>query len=167
MEASLPRPATQGPGRTLGLDVGDRRIGVAICDPDGRVAVPLRAIERDGRGGEFQAIDRIAREDEVTTVVVGLPLSLSGERGPQAQRTEEFARELGERCHLPVVLWDERLSTHEAERLRSAEPKGGRRPPRRTGRRERPERGEIDALAATIILQAYLDSQRYRTSSEE
>ena len=161
MEASLPRPATQGPGRTLGLDVGDRRIGVAICDPDGRVAVPLRAIERDGRGGEFQAIDRIAREDEVTTVVVGLPLSLSGKRGPQAQRTEEFARELGERCHLPVVLWDERLSTHEAERLRSVETKGGHR------RRERPDRGEIDALAATIILQAYLDSRRYRQSGEE
>ncbi len=144
-------------GRLLGLDVGDRRIGVAISDPDGRLAVPLTTVERDNRGGEVQAIARLAHEEEATGLVVGLPLSLSGERGQQAERTEAFARRLESDLHLPVVLWDERLSTREAERMLASAPRGGSR---RGGGRRRPERGESDTLAATVILQAYLDSRR-------
>ncbi len=149
-------PGVGPPGRALGLDVGDRRIGVAISDPDGRIAVPVRTIERDGRGGEVTALERLAREEEVRALVVGLPLSMSGERGAQAERSEEFGRMLGERLGMTVVLWDERLSTQEAERLSQAAGMSERR------RRGRPGSVGSDALAAAIILQAYLDSRRPR-----
>jgi putative Holliday junction resolvase len=139
-------------GRTLGLDVGDRRIGVAISDPEQRLAVPVKTVERDPRHGEFEALAGLVREDEVASIVVGLPLSLSGEEGPQAARTRQFAAELESRLRLPVVFWDERLSTQEALRLRTPAVKPGRRD------RARPGRVDTDAMAAAIILQAYLDS---------
>ena len=147
-------------GRILGLDVGDRRIGVAISDPDRRLAVPLRSIERDGRGSEREALAALVRSEEVLAFVVGLPLSLSGETGPQAESTKSFARELEASLGLPVHLWDERLSTQEAQRLVAD---GGRRESgrRESGRRSRrASTADIDALAASIILQAYLDSLR-------
>ncbi len=147
------RPSRAG-GRTLGLDVGDRRIGVAISDPDGRLAVPVRTIERDRRGGEMEANERLAREEEVVLVVVGLPLSLSGERGQQAERTAEVGRDLERRLGLPVVFWDERLSTAEAERWAPEIARSERRA------RAKPSRVGTDAMAATVILQGYLDRQR-------
>ena len=141
-------------GRVLGLDVGDRRIGVAVSDPDRRFALPLRSIERDGRGGELAAIAAVVEEDEVEEIVVGLPLSLSGESGAQAQSATAFAEALERRLKLPVHLWDERLSTREAV---------GRVEGERTGRRHaraRQNAADIDALAASIILQAYLDGHK-------
>lgn len=143
-------------GRVLGLDVGERRIGVAVSDPERRFALPLRSVERDRQSGELGAIDSLARADEVVEVVVGLPLSLSGESGPQAESTTAFARELERHLGLPVRLWDERLSTQEA--LRRVGDEG----PSRKRRRERSQTtgADTDALAASIILQAYLDRQR-------
>src|SRR3990170_3638490 len=96
-------------GRTLGLDVGERRIGVAISDPNNRLAVPLRAIERDRAQREFHSLGDIVRAEEVTSVVVGLPLSLSGEDSAQTGSARAFAEDLERRLDIPVVLWDERL----------------------------------------------------------
>jgi len=142
-------------GPILGLDVGDRRVGVAISDPDRRFALPLRSVERDRTDGALDAIARIVAEEEVAEVVVGLPLSLSGEAGPQAESATAFARRLGDRLGLPIHLWDERLSTREAQRRVQGPSRG------RGGRRERPSReADVDAIAASIILQAYLDRQR-------
>ena len=142
----------------LGLDVGERRVGVAVSDPERRLAVPLRSVARDGA---IEALAVLAREYEVADVVVGLPLTLRGEAGPQAESASAFARELERRLRLPVHLWDERLSTQEAQRRVLA-------PSKRRGRRERtPRPVDTDALAASIILQAYLDRQRLAQSGEE
>ena len=141
------------PGRVLGLDVGDRRIGVAVSDPDRRFALPLESIDRKA-GNEFDAIKAFVHEDEIDEVVVGLPLSLSGESGSQAAIAIAFARDLEHRLNLPVHMWDERLSTREAL--------GRVEAPRRGHRRERGRQAEADtdALAASIILQAFLDGRR-------
>jgi putative Holliday junction resolvase len=141
-------------GRVLGLDVGDRRIGVAVSDPDRSFALPLNSIDRK-LGGELEAIDAIVREDEIGEIVVGLPLTLSGETGPQAENATAFAQVLEKRLGLPVHLYDERLSTREAlGRVQEGRRGSG-------GRRERARpQADTDAIAASIILQAYLDGQR-------
>lgn len=139
-------------GRILGLDAGERRIGVAISDPEQRIAVPLRTIERDRGGSELEAIGRLLRDEEVGTVVVGLPLSLSGEDSAQTKAARDFGESLRSRLGVEVEFWDERLSSSEAARV-SAPPQKGRRE-----RGKRPQT-DIDAVAATIILQAYLDSR--------
>jgi len=147
-------------GRILGLDAGDRRIGVAISDPDRHFALPLRSVIRDRGGTEFAALERLIREEDVTEVVVGLPLSLSGEQGAQAGSATAFADELRERLQLPVHMYDERLSTQEAMRRVSDEPRG------RGNRRERSKpQADTDAIAASIILQAYLDRLRFEGAS--
>jgi putative Holliday junction resolvase len=148
-------------GRVLGLDAGERRIGVAISDPERRLAVPLRSVIVDGHGGELEALARLVREEEVAEVVVGLPLSLSGGESAQTARARAFGETLGQKLSLPVRFWDERLSTQEA--LHHVEQ--GRH---RSGKRgERPRGGQThvqldtDAIAASIILQAYLDHARF------
>jgi putative Holliday junction resolvase len=148
----------------LGLDAGDRRIGVAISDPDRHFALPLRTIERDRRGGEFTALADLVREEEVTEVVVGLPLSLSGDSSAQTEAARAFAEELQTRLSMTVHMYDERLSTQEAMRRVSDESPRGRR-----DRRDRGRAGDADtdALAASIILQAYLDRERFRGAGGE
>lgn len=132
----------------LGLDLGDARIGVAISDPDRRVAVPIGTI-RTGAPADLKAVAQLVAENDVTLVVVGHPLSLSGEAGSRARHAEEFASGLRAFLRVPVVLHDERLSTVEAERaLRAAGAPGRRR------------RAVVDRSAATVILQSYLDSSR-------
>lgn len=143
-------------GRILGLDVGERRIGVAISDPDGSFALPLNSIDRRGTDA-IEAIASLARQDEVTAIVVGLPLSLSGDRGAQAESVTVFARDLERRLDIPVHFYDERLSTQEALR-RTADAESQARGSRRG--RGRSVSADMDALAASIILQAYLDRQR-------
>ena len=143
-------------GRLIGLDAGERRVGVAISDPEQHLAVPLRTLERRGDGSELGDLEELARSEEATGVVVGLPLSLSGEAGEQAERAQEFAREVAKRLDLPVAFWDERLSSQEADRWLTPPP--GRR--ERRGQRRGAEKGATDVIAATIILQAYLDSRR-------
>jgi putative Holliday junction resolvase len=134
-------------GRMLGLDLGERRIGVAISTPEGGLAVPLRVLESAGDEADARAIAELARAEGVETLVVGHPLSLDGTAGAQAQRVEAFARLLERETGLPVALWDERLTTKQAERAPA-----GTRPSRR--------RAPPDDVAAAIILQAYLDRQR-------
>ena len=138
--------ATSEPGRVLGLDLGDVRIGVAISDPDRRLAVPLGTVHT-GAPADLKAIAELVREHEVTLVVVGHPLLLSGEVGDRARKAESFAAALDGFLSIPVALQDERLSTVEADRaLREAGASG----------RER--RRAVDRSAATVILQAYLDA---------
>jgi putative Holliday junction resolvase len=132
--------------RILGLDVGERRIGLAISTPEGRLAVPLRVLERRGDAADMEAIAALARAEQVETLVIGHPLSMDGSAGPQARRVEAFARRLAKATGLPFELWDERLSSVQAER--SVRPLRGRR------------RAPSDDLAAAIILQGYLDRQR-------
>lgn len=142
--------------RILGLDVGERRIGVAVSDPDGRLAVPLRILQRETEEADISAIGQIAQAEGVETVVVGLPLSLSGAVGPQARRVEAFARRLAEATGLALELWDERLTSVHAERA----PAGGRKRGRSVRRRQ-----PVDDVAAAIALQSYLDRRRARASS--
>lgn len=130
----------------LGLDVGERRIGMAISDPNTTFAIPLRALERGSLEGDIAEIKRVVASEDVGEVVVGLPVSLDGVEREQARRVREFAGHL-EGAGLRVRLWDERLSTAQAEQLLRRE-----RPQRRR------EKGAPDALAAAIILQSYLDS---------
>jgi putative Holliday junction resolvase len=135
-------------GRVLGLDLGEARIGVAISDPDRRMAVPIGTI-RTGAPSDVKAIARMVAENGVAEIVVGLPLSLSGKRGAAADHAEKFAQALRDFLGLPVTLQDERLSTVEAERgLREA------------GVRRADRRDVVDQQAATLILQAYLDRTR-------
>ncbi len=133
--------------RLLGLDVGDVRIGVALSDPMGILASPVTIIERRKGGLDYDAILELARANEVEQIVVGLPLSMDGGMGSQAEKTAVFTEELRRRSPIPVVYQDERLSTVEARRMvREA------RKPARTER--------YDAAAAALILQEYLDAAR-------
>lgn len=132
-------------GRILGLDLGDVRIGVAISDPGRRVAVPMGTVHT-GAPADLKAIAKLVRDNEVTKVVVGHPLKMSGAQGTRAHHAEEFVAALRQVLPVPVVLQDERLSTVEAERaLREA------------GAGSRDRRRAVDRSAAAVILQSYLD----------
>ncbi len=133
--------------RTLGLDVGDRRVGVAISDPEGHIAVPLRTLQRSAQDDIVKSIAGLVAEEDISSIVVGLPLRMDGTAGAQAESVREFVRELLSAVNVPVTLWDERLSTVQADQLLRS---GG----------SRKRKAEQDALAAAIILQGYLDSRR-------
>lgn len=134
------------PGRVLGLDLGDARIGVAISDDRRRIAVPLGTV-RTGAPADVKAIADLVHGHGVTLVVIGHPLHLSGEAGERAHHAERFADALDAFLDVPVLLQDERLSSVEADRaLREAGASGRER--RRT----------VDRSAATVILQAWLDA---------
>ena len=135
--------------RRLGLDLGEKRIGVSLSDVEGILARPLVVVHRRSKQNDFEAIARLVQEWAVEQVVVGLPQSLEGEIGPQARWVKRYARELAHVLDVPIVYFDESYSTVEADELLRA----GGRPHRR--RREM-----IDAAAAAVILQGYLDSQR-------
>ena len=131
----------------LALDVGDRRIGLALSDPTGLLASPLGAVERGP--SDVDDILRVVLDNGVTEIVVGLPLTLAGEIRQQAGKVRRFVHELRSKTDLPVTAVDERLSTVQAQRM-LRESGSGRR-----GR----DRGRLDAAAAAVILQAYLDSR--------
>lgn len=130
----------------LALDVGKARIGVAVSDPDRTVALPVGTIQVAGGVQDLKAVAALVERHAATEVVVGHPLSLSGERGSAARHAEEFADGLRAFLDVPVHLQDERLSTAEAERgLREAGADG----------RER--RAVVDRAAATVILRSFLE----------
>jgi putative Holliday junction resolvase len=135
--------------RTLGLDVGDRRIGVAVSDELGLTAQPVLTLQRKSRRHDLGFLARLIRKYGCTQVVIGNPLYMSGDISPQARKAQEFARTLELETGLHVVLWDERLSTTEAHRHLDA---AGHLPGRR--------RAVIDQVAAVLILQSFLDSRR-------
>lgn len=146
------------PGRRiLALDPGERRIGVALSDELGILASPLCILQRHARE-RAEAVAELAREHNVAEIVVGYPRTLRGEVGPQARRVERFAEELRAAVDVPVRLWDERYSTAEATARLAATHR------RSAGRRGRAA-PHVDALAAAVILQEYLDSRRSSSSS--
>ncbi|MGZ5350940.1 MAG: Holliday junction resolvase RuvX [Actinomycetota bacterium] len=141
--------AETGTGRVLGLDLGDARIGVAISDPERRLAVPVGTIHVGQPPGELKAVAALAAEHHATLLVIGLPRSMSGDEGPRAALAREFGAALEAAVRVSIEFQDERLSTVEAERaLREAGVTG----------RER--RRVVDRSAATVILQAWLDAHR-------
>ncbi len=131
--------------RSLGLDIGDRRIGVALSDPEGILASPLAVIDRRSDSLDIEAITEIIHQKQVGQVIVGLPLSMDGSLGQQAEKVKDFTQKLGEHTKVPIDYRDERLTTVMAERLKQAA--GGKK---KTGN---------DAQAAAIILQGYLDEK--------
>ncbi|NIV40259.1 MAG: Holliday junction resolvase RuvX [Anaerolineae bacterium] len=137
--------------RALALDMGERRVGVAVSDPTGTVARPLQTLVRGSRQEDFAAIAALVAEHDVGLVVVGRPLSLDGTEGPQARRVSRYVDALAAQLPVRVVLWDERFTTATAhEILRQSRGKKRRRQARSAG--------EVDAIAAAVILQSYLDS---------
>jgi putative Holliday junction resolvase len=141
-------PQEQPRGPVLGLDLGQSRIGVAISDPDRRMAVALGTV-RTGAPEDVKAIAALVKEHAVTEIVVGHPLSLSGEAGEAADHAERFAEALRGFLEIDVVLHDERLSTVEADRGLTG-----------AGVDRRRRRDVIDQAAAVVILQSYLDAFR-------
>lgn len=139
--------------RVLGIDYGEKRIGLALTDPLGMFAQPLSVLERGEKlRQDLRGIAAVCREHEVTEIVIGLPLSMSGEAGTKAKEVREFAARLAETVRLPIHEWDERLTTTAAER---ALLEGN---VRRSRRRE-----IIDKTAAALILAGWLENRRYLT----
>lgn len=138
--------------RTLGIDFGERRIGLALSDPLGITAQPLPVVtRRRGKKPPYAELERVVAENEVTRIVVGLPLAPSGEDSEWTTEVRAFGKRLGERTGLPVDYVDERMTSARAERaVRSSG--------LRKSERERKDR--IDTAAAILILQAYLDGTR-------
>lgn len=136
--------------RILALDVGDRRIGVALSDPLGILASPLTTIERATLDSKATIDDIlvVAEEHEVAEILVGIPYLMSGRIGAQARITLDFAQAIAERTDIPITRIDERLSSVQAERMLA-----------QSGRASEQDRGRTDAAAAAVILQAYLDAR--------
>ena len=133
--------------RALGIDLGTKRIGLAVSDPDGRIASPLSVIPRDGKA--HQRIAETVTEWEVERVVVGLPLRMDGGTGPAAEAALAEADRLAAALSVPVETYDERLTTVTAQRvLREHDVPGSRR------------RAVVDKIAAAVMLQAWLDGRR-------
>lgn len=138
----------------MALDVGERRVGVAVSDKTGLLATPLAVVGRKSKAEDFFRIARLLREHGAEGLVIGHPLNADGSAGPQARRVERYASALlealsAEGLDLQMVLWDERMSTRRAQQLMIE-----------AGRKARERRGWIDAAAAAVILQDYLDEQR-------
>ncbi|UCC73541.1 MAG: Holliday junction resolvase RuvX [Gemmatimonadota bacterium] len=138
--------------RVLALDYGERRIGVAVSDPTRTIAQPLPTIvRRRGRRPPYTKIIEAITEWDAELVVLGLPIETSGEEGAPAQAVRSFGEGLGQRAGVPIEYWDERFTSVRAQRELSHLdlPASARR-----------QKERVDAMAATLILQSYLDGQR-------
>jgi putative Holliday junction resolvase len=136
-------------GRILAIDYGARRMGLAVSDPLGITAQGLETLERKNKRSDFARLERTMREYEVREIVLGYPLRMSGEEGAQSQTVRVFAETLRQKFQVPVHLWDERLTSAEANRLlREAE----------VSTRKRAQ--AVDRMAATLILQSFLEARR-------
>lgn len=132
--------------RFLALDVGNRRIGVAVSDELGLTAQPVLTLERRRNPREdMRSLARLARKYGVAAIVVGNPVHLSGDLSPQAKKTQAFAAQLGELTGLPIHLWDERLTSREAHQILYE-----------AGHARQQHRRVVDQVAATLILQSFL-----------
>ncbi|MDS1030028.1 Holliday junction resolvase RuvX [Bacillota bacterium LX-D] len=135
--------------RILGLDVGDKKIGVALSDPLGLTAQGIDTVKCTGEiKKDIEYILKIINLNEVEQIVVGLPKNMNGSIGPQAKKVIDFAEALGEKSNLPIIFWDERLTTVAAEKTLLAAD---------VSRKKR--KLVIDKIAATVILQSYLDNK--------
>lgn len=135
--------------RVLALDIGEVRVGVAVSDPRGRVASPVCVLPAAEVLSHAPSFRRVLEDWEPELLLCGLPLTLAGEEGPQAQRIRAQATQVGMQAQLPVEYADERLTSSEAKQVL-----------RRQGLDERAMRGKVDMVAASLMLQAWLDSGR-------
>ena len=140
--------------RVLGLDIGDRRIGLAISDPLGILATPLKIVHRTDDAEAVDEIDKIVRENGVGLIIAGLPLNMDGTEGPQAEKTKFFVENLTGKVDIPVKFRDERLSTVTARGMLGET--------RKTGKNT-----HYDAAAAAVILQSYLNESNPETIPPE
>lgn len=140
----------------MGLDVGKVRVGVALSDPLGYTAQPLLTLWRKGRGEDLRSLMRLVRKYEVTEIVVGNPLHLSGDVSAWARKVEEFAAELRERSGLPVHLWDERLSSVAAHEILDE-----------AGHGKRDRKHLIDQVAAVVILRGWMEARELAAKSDQ
>lgn len=142
--------------RVLGLDVGARRIGVAVSDPLGITAQGLPTIHRQNKRLDLAQLEKVIREYQVTAIVVGLPLRMSGQEGTQSEKMRRFADDLHKHFQLPVHLWDERLTSAEANRvLRETE-------------MSIEKRGQaVDQMAAVLILQSWMERRSVTDAASE
>jgi putative Holliday junction resolvase len=146
-------------GRVLGLDVGDRRIGLALSDSGGILASPLTIIEHTTELQDIEAILKISQERGAERIIVGLPRLMNGDIGPQAQKVQAFAEAIRAHTQIPIEYRDERLTTVTAQRLKQE-----------TGSRKKNRNIRYDAMAAAVILQDYLEEQavnRQRANNNE
>jgi len=135
--------------RTMGLDVGDKRIGIAVSDETALIASPRETLERRGNKKDIAHLLELARREEVSEILVGMPWKLDGSSGPQAEKVGRFVEALRASTAIPIATWDERLSTASAERaMIEADVSRAKR------------RGAVDRVAAALILQSYLDAKR-------
>lgn len=134
--------------RTLGLDIGSKRIGLAQSDALGITAQGLFTLERDTDENVFIRLRELVRTNDISEIVVGLPLNMNGSSGPQAKAAVAFADKLKESLNIPIKLWDERMTTMEVERIMIQAD---------TSRAKRKKK--IDKLAAQVMLQSYLSAQ--------
>jgi len=135
------------PPRFMGLDVGNRRIGVAVSDELGLTAQPVMTLERKhNRRDDLRSLGRLARRFGVSAIVVGNPVRLSGEESAQTTKVQAFAMELGELTGIPIHLWDERLTTHEAHQILYE-----------AGHPRQQHKRVVDQVAATLILQSFIN----------
>lgn len=130
------------------MDVGSRRIGVAISDPLGITAQGLATIQRQNKRRDWGELEKVIREYSVSEIVVGLPLRMSGAEGTQSEKMRQFAEELQRRFRLPVHLWDERLTSAQANRLL-----------RETEMSIKRRGAVVDQMAAVLILQSWMDAR--------
>lgn len=138
----------------LGLDLGHRRIGVAGCDGTGLIATGLTTIRRTSFAKDMEILRQIVAERQVKTLVVGLPYTMKGEVGTQAQRTQKLAKRIAKALDLPLDFIDERLTSHEAESMMREQ---------RINPAE--QKGMIDRKAAALILQRWLDQKPWLSST--
>ncbi|HEY6489389.1 MAG: Holliday junction resolvase RuvX [Terracidiphilus sp.] len=148
--------ATHPPPRYLALDIGSKRIGVAVSDQLGLTAQPVLTLERrPNPRDDLRSLARLARKYGVAGIVVGNPVHLSGDPSPRSAKTQAFASELGTLTGLPIHLWDERLTTRDAHQLLYE-----------TGHARAEHRRVVDQVAATLILQSFLDEPKNRSLLE-
>ena len=134
--------------RILALDIGEKRVGVAVCDPNERVASPVCVLPADEVRSGAKSFRRVIEDWEPELLLCGLPVTLAGEEGPQAQRIRAFAAEVSKTLGIPYEFADERLSSVEAKRSL-----------REKGLSEKDMRGKVDMIAASLFLQAWLDAR--------
>lgn len=141
--------------RVIGLDIGEARTGVAVSDPDGRVANPITVLDTKRLLADPRPLRDLVVEGDAGMLVVGLPLTMAGEEGPQAKRVRQLGDRLADLLAIPVDYVDERLSTAEAKRVLRA-----------AGRSEKEQRGMIDMIAAALLLQNWLETRHGREGDD-
>ena len=141
--------------RVLGIDFGERRIGLALSDPSGIIAQPFMTFDTREDGDIFRKIEELIEEQNVERIVLGMPRNMDGSIGEKGQAVLEFSNLLSSRLKLPVILWDERLSSVESLKFL-----------RYAGAKLHKHKKAVDRISAALILQGYLDSQKRKKDEE-